>query len=135
MVAAAYRISRGSDFNRTLKSGVRVSTRDLVVSVYPLPVPDPEDAVRLRDSDVVTSGGPRLGLIVSKAVGNAVTRHRLARVLRAAFRSATTHLGSDTLVVIRARPSAADSATLAAQVVEAFTHRRVVGAGGKVAHE
>ncbi|MGV9709862.1 ribonuclease P protein component [Gordonia sp. NPDC003424] len=115
MVAAAHRISRGSDFNRTLKSGVRVSTRDLVIHALPNP-------------DLVTVGGPWLGLIVSKSVGNAVTRHRVARRLRAAFVSCIGEFPStQTLMVIRARPSAAltSSADLADQLSGAVRHRRV----------
>lgn len=125
MVAAQHRISSGSDFTRALKHGARVSTRDLIVHVaHPGSVrtdrPGPRD-------DVATSGGPRLGLIVSKAVGNAVTRHRVARRLRAAFRETTTLLPADTLVVVRARPSAdgPGSVSLAAQLRTAYRHRRV----------
>lgn len=32
--------------------------------------------------ELVTVGGPRFGLVVSKAVGNAVTRHAVSRRLR-----------------------------------------------------
>lgn len=33
-------------------------------------------------TDTVVAGGPRMGLVVSKAVGNAVTRHAVSRRLR-----------------------------------------------------
>lgn len=70
---------------------------------------------------------PRLGLIVSKAVGGAVTRHRVARRLRAAFREVTVLIPAETLVVVRARPSAdgPNSVTLAGQLRSALEHRRV----------
>ncbi|HMS77621.1 ribonuclease P protein component [Gordonia sp. (in: high G+C Gram-positive bacteria)] len=125
MVAAQHRISSGSDFARALKHGARVSTRDLIVHVAQPGIvrtdqPGPRD-------DVATLGGPRLGLIVSKAVGNAVTRHRVARRLRAAFVDVMALIPADTLVVVRARPSAAgpSSVTLADQLSTALRHRRV----------
>lgn len=121
-----HRISRSSDFTRTLSTGVRVPTRDLVVHVADLPTDWPDDSGRRRD--VATTGGPWLGLIVSKAVGPAVIRHRLARRIRAAF-AEVMHLcpSAETTVVVRARPSAADrsSTDIAAQLSEALAHPRV----------
>lgn len=109
MVASAHRISRGSDFNRTLKSGARVSTRDLVVHLHSAAVnrPLPDDA------PTVTTGGPWLGLIVSKSVGNAVIRHRVARRLRAAFQSCLPQIPAQMMIVVRARPSAATVSSVA----------------------
>lgn len=134
MVAAAHRISRGSDFDRTLKTGVRVTTRDLVVHVLPIagsPVPVGGSSADVRggvgSADIATVGGPWLGLIVSKAVGNAVVRHRTARRLRAAFHDCVPHFPiHQTMLVIRARPSAADcsSLDLADQIADALTRRR-----------
>ncbi|MEE4025459.1 ribonuclease P protein component [Gordonia sp. PKS22-38] len=127
MVAAAHRISRGSDFDRTLRAGVRVTTRDLVVHVLPLSTV-PTDLGDPRNSGVAVFGGPWLGLIVNKAVGNAVVRHRVARRLRAAFASSRDSFPiTETMMVVRARPSAADcdSPALAGQLVEALGRRRV----------
>lgn len=56
-------------------------------------------------------GGPRFGLIVSKAVGNAVIRHRVARRLRHMCHQMISELPSDTDVVIRALPGAADASS------------------------
>ncbi|MBR7539376.1 ribonuclease P protein component, partial [Mycobacterium tuberculosis] len=74
---ASHRISTRSDFSRTLKKGVRVSSRDLLLTVLVLPTQWPDDTG--RRVRVASSGGPWLGLIVSKSVGNAVIRHRVAR--------------------------------------------------------
>lgn len=120
MVASAHRISRGSDFARTLKSGVRVSTRDLVLHVLDL---RPTDRVHVDDRHVTTVGGPWLGLIVSKSIGNAVTRHQAARRLRAAFRSTLDECPSDqAMVVIRPRRGVVehDSVELARQLRSAY---------------
>ncbi|GAB44114.1 ribonuclease P protein component [Gordonia terrae NBRC 100016] len=74
-------------------------------------------------------GGPWLGLVVSKSVGNAVTRHLVARRLRAAFTGASHLLPPETYVVIRARRSAADRSSddLADQLRDAFASKRVAG--------
>jgi len=70
----------------------------------------------------VRSGGPRFGLIVSKAVGNAVVRHRVARRLRHMCADAAGELPTAVDVVIRALPGAAtaDSAELDRQLRSAL---------------
>lgn len=129
MSADSTRLKRSSDFTRTLDRGVRVSARDLLITVAPLAArwPDPR-GVR---TDVAAFGGPRLGLIVSKKVGNAVTRHAVARRLRHAFAGSRDVLGtSEAYVVIRARPSAArrTSTDLERQLRQAFENPKVTGA-------
>ena len=46
----------------------------------------------------------RLGVSVSKKVGNSIVRHRLARLVREAFRLNTDHIpdGIDVVVVVKA---------------------------------
>ena len=46
----------------------------------------------------------RLGVSVSKKVGNSIVRHRLARLVREAFRLNTNHIpdGIDVVVVVKA---------------------------------
>ena len=46
----------------------------------------------------------RLGVSVSKKVGNSIVRHRLARLVREAFRLNTSHIpdGIDVVVVVKA---------------------------------
>lgn len=129
MSADSTRLSRSSDFTRTLDQGVRVSARDVLINVAPLPARWPDESgVR---SDVAAFGGPRLGLIVSKKVGNAVTRHAVARRLRHAFAQSRSALPSpDAYVVVRARPGAAgcSSTELARQLRSGFAHRKVTTA-------
>lgn len=64
--------------------------------------------VRQR-GDVVIQGGPRFGLVVSKQVGNAVTRHAVSRKLRNVVvqRELVDKLERSFDVVIRALPPAA----------------------------
>lgn len=70
----------------------------------------------------VRSGGPRFGLIVSKAVGNAVVRHRVARRLRHICAGVASELPALADIVIRALPGAAtaDSAELDRQLRSAL---------------
>lgn len=53
------------------------------------------------------AGVPRIGFIVSKAVGNSVTRHRVVRRLRHAAKNVLPLLANNSLLVVRARPSSA----------------------------
>lgn len=59
------------------------------------------------DSSEFRVGGPRFGLVVSKAVGDSVTRHRVSRRLRHVAGSLLDELDDDLLVVIRANPASA----------------------------
>ncbi|MFT3716515.1 MAG: ribonuclease P protein component [Gordonia sp. (in: high G+C Gram-positive bacteria)] len=121
MSADSTRISRSADFARTLDKGVRVSAHDVVIHIAPVPQDFP-DSTGIRE-DVSLHGGPWLGLIVSKKVGNAVVRHRVARRLRHAFAASKDALPTpESYVVLRARPSAAgcSSADLAEQLRRGF---------------
>ena len=57
--------------------------------------------------DVSTPG--RVGFVVSKSVGPAVTRNRVKRRLRHLMRERVTLLADDSLLVVRAQPSAAEA--------------------------
>lgn len=56
-------------------------------------------------------GNPRLGLSVSRKVGNAVTRNAVRRRLREVFHSCISEIAGDLDLVVSARP-AATKATL-----------------------
>jgi ribonuclease P protein component len=83
-------MTRSSDFGSAVSRGVRAAQPDLVVHA-------------LR-SDGDESSSPKIGLVVSKSVGNAVQRHRVSRVLRHAARGLLDELGPGDKVVIRALP-------------------------------
>lgn len=95
MLTAAARLRTSSDFRRVTRSGVRAGRPTVVVHAAPS-----------------TVAAVRVGLVVSKSVGNAVTRNRVKRRLRhlAAGQLSTTDQLSTTNpvdVVIRALPAAA----------------------------
>ncbi len=54
---------------------------------------------------------PRVGFVVSKAVGNSVVRHRVARRLRHQFRDRLGTVRPGCTLVVRALPSAARAAS------------------------
>ena len=85
-------MTRSADFQRTIRYGVRVTRPTLVLH-----------ADRVPESRVL------VGVVVSKAIGNAVARNRVKRRLRqlAAERIPTTPIGTD--LVVRALPRSATS--------------------------
>ena len=91
MLPARYRMTRSTDFGATVSQGVRAVQPDLVVHA-------------LRSGDDGDMDGPRIGLVVSKSVGGAVQRHRVARRLRHVARTVINELDPADRVVIRALP-------------------------------
>ncbi|QLY31061.1 ribonuclease P protein component [Nocardia huaxiensis] len=103
MLPEPFRLHRRTDFSRTVRQGRRIGRRDLVVHV--LLHDDRTDT----QTPAIRTGGPRFGLIVSKAVGPAVVRHRVARRLRHICASLAGELPDGADIVIRALPGAADA--------------------------
>ncbi|MCW2753839.1 MAG: ribonuclease protein component [Marmoricola sp.] len=68
--------------------------------------------------DKATSVQPRVGFVVAKSVGPAVTRNRVKRRLRHLMRERVSMLPSGSLLVVRALPgsAAATSRDLAAEL-------------------
>ncbi|WP_257158997.1 ribonuclease P protein component [Corynebacterium cystitidis] len=93
MLPTAHKLASSADFRRTMKTGTRAGSRTLVV----------HQATRTGN---ILRGGPRFGLIVSKAVGNAVIRHRTSRRLRHICLGLVDKLDARTDIVIRALPAA-----------------------------
>lgn len=90
MLGKAARISNGDDFRRTTRRGVRIGRPTLVLHAASAP-----------------GHQVRVGFIVSKAVGNAVTRNRVKRRLRHLVAAELSSPAVGTDVVIRALPRAA----------------------------
>ncbi|WP_454194368.1 ribonuclease P protein component [Nocardia sp. Marseille-Q1738] len=115
MLPEPYRLHHRADFSRTVRRGQRIGRRDLVVHAllgeYDGVVGVNERHDQIPDDKLVRVGGPRFGLIVSKAVGNAVIRHRVARRLRHMCAQVLAEVPPGTDVVIRVLPGAATASS------------------------
>nr|WP_296776691.1 ribonuclease P protein component [Rhodococcus sp. (in: high G+C Gram-positive bacteria)] len=98
MLPEPHRLHRSADFSRAVRRGRRMGRQDLVVHAF----------TRDDVSSVFSVGESRFGLIVSKAVGPAVTRHRVARRLRHICSQLLPEVPETADIVIRALPGAAD---------------------------
>lgn len=92
MLPTRNRMRRSADYRAAVRTGRRVGRASLVLHV----------------SATETSNEPaRVGFVVSRAVGTAVTRNLVKRRLREAVRARVGDLPAGTLLVVRANPAAA----------------------------
>jgi ribonuclease P protein component len=105
VLAVDHRLRDSDAFRRTVRSGRRAGGAALVVHL-------------LDDAPASAGVGPRVGLVVGKAIGNAVVRNRVKRQLRHLVRSHLTELPPGSELVIRALPPSATvgSAELGAEL-------------------
>lgn len=119
MLPRHHKLRSPQDFKRVIRRGTRAGSRTLVVHL---------SAAAHTEPDGVTSGGPRFGFVVSKAVGNAVTRHAVTRKLRHQCQALCDEGFFDTgdQVVVRALPAiaAADSRRIRADIKRAAAKAR-----------
>ena len=93
MLAAAQRLRRSTDFAAAVRGGRRAGRNSVVVHLL---IDEPAQASTAR-----------AGFVVSKAVGNAVTRNKVRRRLRHLVRPRLADLPEGSLLVVRALPSSA----------------------------
>ena len=87
MLSALNRLRSSKDFARVTKTGHRATTASLVIYLK---------------EDQSLQAEPQIGLIVSKAIGGSVTRHRIARQLRHSARELLTTIPPHSQMVVRA---------------------------------
>jgi ribonuclease P protein component len=87
------------EFSQVVRGGRRAGRPLLTVHMSRHLASDPERAA--------LSASPAAGLVVSKAVGGSVVRHRVARRLRHLLAERLPALPAGTRLVVRAAPSAA----------------------------
>ncbi|AUS78796.1 ribonuclease P protein component [Actinoalloteichus sp. AHMU CJ021] len=139
MLPPAARLTKSQDFDLVVRRGRRAGRRRVVLHALCVP----ELGVGARDTDnagsttptshptrvepprrsqrsssVPGSASTRVGFVVSKAVGNAVVRHQVARRLRHVVRERLAAIPRGTSLVVRALPpsATASSRELAADV-------------------
>jgi ribonuclease P protein component len=95
-VQRRHRLSRSRDFDAVYRHGRSVSTRFLVLYRFE----------RAEEGD----GHARLGIAVPKKIGTAVTRNRIKRRLREAWRDLLPSIDAGTDYVLLVRPSLAEAA-------------------------
>lgn len=93
MLPAAHRMRRSADFERAVRGGARAGRNTLVVHLVTRTDP---------------GRGPAVGFVVSKGVGNAVTRNLVKRRLRALTAARLGSLPADADLVVRALAPAAE---------------------------
>jgi ribonuclease P protein component len=87
------------DFSQVVRGGRRAGRPLLTVHLDTV-----DDTVRINETSVVA---PVAGLVVSKAVGGSVVRHRVARRLRHLLATRLPSLPAGARLVVRAAPAAA----------------------------
>ncbi|MBQ0981769.1 MULTISPECIES: ribonuclease P protein component [Micromonospora] len=113
MLAAAQRLRRSTDFAAAVRGGRRAGRGTVVVHLT-MPVSadpsTPTSSQPVRDNSAEQSSAPsRAGFVVSKAVGNAVTRNKVQRRLRELVRERLAALPEGSTLVVRALPAAAEA--------------------------
>ena len=84
MLPKTNRLRVGSDFNRIIKAGVRVSGENIVIYAA------------LGEQEQ-----PRIGFIVNRSVGGSVSRHLVTRKLRHNFANFIPSLPKQSMLVVR----------------------------------
>ena len=88
MLPKKARLTTSEDFAKATKSGLRLTSENLVGYLYISPVTNNDSA--------------KCGLIINKSVGGSVVRHRLSRKVRHAVAPVISTLPTGSLLVIRA---------------------------------
>ena len=105
----ADRLRSPRDFRRVNEQGIRAASPNFVL-------------LAARPSTGSAQGCPRLGITVTRRVGNAVTRNRVKRRVRECFRRRRRELGHAIDVVVIARKGAArlEAQQVESELVELF---------------
>lgn len=119
MLPRPHRLHRSADFSATVRAGRRAGRRTLVVHLRHL-APDGHG-----------SPAPRVGFVVGRAVGPAVTRNRVRRRLQHLAADRMSTLPAYTDLVVRALPPAATvDFTELGRDLDSCLHRLAGGPGG-----
>jgi ribonuclease P protein component len=104
VLAAEHRLRESEAFRRTVRTGRRAGGPALVAHLATAP---PVQTAHHSDSTDPGASAPRVGFVVSKAVGGAVVRNQVKRRLRHSVRAHLDLLPPGSELVVRALPAAA----------------------------
>lgn len=109
MLPRPLRLTSATDHRAVVRRGRRAGGGALTVHllVESPAGPLPPDGAPARSPGAPGPRPGRAGLVVGKAVGNAVTRHRVSRQLRHLLATRITSLPAGSRIVVRAGPAAA----------------------------
>lgn len=99
MLNRRHRLTSSQSFGDTVRRGRRAGTRTVVVHLH----------LAVGEGASEEAAGARVGFVVSKAVGPAVTRNLVKRRLRHLARERLTSLPGSAVLVVRALPAAAEA--------------------------
>jgi len=99
VLSSEHRLTDGASFQQTVRVGRRAGSRTVVVHLA------------VEGDAALAAPGPRVGFVVSKAVGNAVVRNRVKRRLRHLAREHVSSLPGSAVLVVRALPAAAGASS------------------------
>ncbi len=119
MLPAPNRLRERAEFTSAVRAlrGSRAGSRLLVVHAH--------------QTDARAGLPPRVGFVVSKAVGGAVVRNRTKRRLRAVVAQRLARIPTGTDVVVRANPAAAQASSRElAEALDPLVHKVIGRLGG-----
>ena len=110
MLPKKARLTTSEDFAKATKSGLRLTSSNLVGYLYFSPA-------------VTPAVSAKCGLIINKSVGGSVTRHRIARQLRHDLAPIVNTLPVNSLFVVRVLKSAPGYTSELSQLVSGLLTR------------
>ncbi len=113
MLPAAARMTASSEFDTTVRRGIRAGRPALVVH-YRAAARDPQERAAAGSSpvDAADVGSPRIGFVVGKVAGGAVVRNRIRRRLRHLMRERLERLPPGSALVVRASAAAGERSSV-----------------------
>ena len=110
MLPKKARLTTSEDFAKATKSGLRLTSSNLVGYLYISPA-------------ITPAVSAKCGLIINKSVGGSVTRHRIARQLRHDLAPIVNTLPVNSLFVVRVLKSAPGYTSELSQLVSGLLTR------------
>ena len=113
MLPKKARLTTSEDFAKATKSGLRLTSENLVGYLYISPV----------TNNVDTEQPTKCGLIINKSVGGSVMRHRIARQLRHDLAPKLDTYPTNSLFVVRVLKSAPEYTNELTQLISGLLTR------------